>query len=321
MLAPLCPTSRIVHVLAKWVIFVTRGDVKQSAIEGKQDPPTTTTQDNKNNDNNREGAVIGSHVGGEKKGGGRLVRPTKNKGEASASRQCEGEKTLPSTTRKIKGGKKSPTIGATGGEGKSTCKVPGTEEEKVVSNIGVVAEKKNINCTEVRHTRDSSLLETPVAMAAATTKNAGGVVSNSGTAHCQKRGKMEPVVGNSFPQENPGGVKSTTIDRSCPRIDYRIATATTLNSVDTTSTAKISDGVHSESITGHREEEVSSGENRVFTARSDAGGDALLVLGEAAVLPIANMNEAGFHVADGFWKGETEEEIWRGNEFTARPDT
>ena len=80
-----------------------------------------------------------------------------------------------------------------------------------------------------------------------------------------------------------------------------------MNSVDTTFTAKISDGVHSESITGHREEEVSSGENRVFTARSDAGGDALLVLGEAAVLPIANMHEAGFHVADGFWKGETEE--------------
>ena len=67
--APLCPTSRIVHVLAKWVIFVTRGDVKQSAIEGKQDPPTTTTQDNKNNDNDREGAVIGSHVWGRKERG------------------------------------------------------------------------------------------------------------------------------------------------------------------------------------------------------------------------------------------------------------
>ena len=58
----------------------------------------------------------------------------------------------------------------------------------------------------------------------------------------------------------------------------------------------------------------------MFTVSSDAGGDALKVLGEAAVLPIANMNEAGFHVADGLWKGETEEEIWWGNEFTARPD-
>ena len=42
---------------------------KHSEIESKQESPTTTTQDIGKTHNNCEGAVIGSHVGREKKGG------------------------------------------------------------------------------------------------------------------------------------------------------------------------------------------------------------------------------------------------------------
>ena len=82
------------------------------------------------------------------------------KGGASDSRHCEGKNNLPPIIkRKIKDGKRSPTIGGTGGKGKVTCKVTGTDETtktKIISTIGVVAENKNIIGGEDRHTSDST---------------------------------------------------------------------------------------------------------------------------------------------------------------------
>ena len=148
-------------------------------------------------------------------------------------------------------------------------------------------------------------MEPPTKDAAATTGHDGVAVFVSGKAHFQERRKVEPVVGNSSPQENLGGVESTTINSS-PRTDYRTATATKLDSTAVTSTATSRGGVHSESSIRHREEEDSNGDNHVDNARPDAGCNALLVLEEAAVLPIANINEDGLQVADRLWKGETE---------------
>ena len=101
------------------------------------------------------------------------------------------------------------------------------------------------------------------------------------------------------------GVESTTINSS-PRTDYRTATATKLDSTAVTSTATNRDGVHSESNIRHREDGDSNGDNRVATARKDVGGDALLALEDAAVLPITKFNEDGPHVAEGVWSGDAE---------------
>lgn len=229
------------------------------------------------------------------------------KGDASVSRQCEVKNTLPLIIkRKTKDGKKSPTIGGTRGKGKVTCKVKGTEEAKntkIVSTIGVIADNKHITGGEDRRS-DSSLQGTPIETAAATTGNKGVAVFVSGKTYYQERGTEKHVVGNSFPKIISYGVESPIADRSNSRTSNRIAAATTLNSTDATFTAKTSDGVHSEGVTGYWEEDNNNGENKVSTARPDYGGNALPILEDAAPLLTATITEAGFQVAVGSRKGE-----------------